>query len=86
MKLTLDNYEGLQFIKNIDNTYSGTKEVELFDKEMNKTIKGTVEFNRLQIDWVDDIEFGTPERIEVLRPLETDIEENNIYWKLTVPE
>lgn len=73
--------EGLRLEKNSDGTYYGWKEQDIYCETTNQTYKATLEYPRIQIKWMNNIEFGIPEEFCVLPDYN-----NKNYWELTTPE
>lgn len=71
--------EGLSLSKNSDGTYTGRKEVDVCNETSKKIHKSILEYPRLYVKWIDNIENGTIESIQAL----ADIEPPNIFFKIT---
>ena len=81
------DFEGMLFTKNNDGTYKGNKETDIYDKATNNTYKAFLEYPKLRIKWVDDIEFGNPEIIEAMPASSVGTaESDDTLWSLTIPD
>lgn len=76
-----NNFIGMKYKKNNDGTYSGSKEIDIYDTKDDVTYKATIEYKRLNIVWKNDIEFGEPLNIDILRGVD-----DPTLWNLIIPE
>jgi hypothetical protein len=87
MNLTSPDLEGLMFESNNDGTYTGTKEVRLYDKTTGMTYNSYLEYPRLLVKWENGIEYSTAEIITVLPVIKEDKNKaKDTLWDILVPD
>lgn len=86
MNYTSLDLDGLCFTKNDDGTYKGNKQVDIHNETTGMTYKSYLEYPRLIVKWMNDIEFGIAEKIDVLPVAAIGTTgSDDVLWELTIP-
>ena len=79
--------DGLNITRNNDGTYTGTKEVNIYNQTTGMIYKSFLEYPRLHIKWENNIEFGIVEDIIVMpASVIGTTGSDDTLWSLTVPD
>lgn len=87
MDFTSPDLEGLNISRNNDGTYTGTKEVNIYNETTGMTYNSFLKYPRLHIKWENNIEFGIVDDI-IAMPASVigTTGSDDTLWNLTVPD